>query len=77
MGGEEGRHHRSHLRIGIESAAAIRAEIRAVSTALDGMKLHQCPGGLERGNQKLALVERHQAIERPVDDQKGGALLST
>ena len=75
MGGEERFHHRRYLRIGVESAAATRAEILPVSTALYGMKFHRCPGGFQSGDQKLALIERHQPIKRPVDDQKGGRVL--
>src|ERR1700741_455553 len=36
------------------------------------MELDRYPGGRESGGQKLALVEGHQPVERPVHDQKGG-----
>ena len=56
MGGEERLHHRLYLRIGIESEAASRAEIFTVAATLHGMKFHRCFGGLQSGDQKLALV---------------------
>jgi hypothetical protein len=58
VGGEERLHHRLYLRIGIESEAASRAEIFTVAATLHGMKFHRCFGGLQSGDQKLALVKR-------------------